>query len=330
MSLIDLYATSPASAQLSPEEFRRRTVTVARWAEAAGCRGVLVFTDNESVDPWSVAQLVIEHTDRLVPLVAAQPPYMHPYAVARLVSSIAFLYGRQLDLNLVTGGNPHRLRTMSAPLGHDERYDRLAEYGSVISGLLSGGEEPMDFSGTYYELRQARIRPALPMVLQPKIYVAGSSPACLRVAQRLGVNRLSYPRALSHYASDDAEMKHTGVRLGVIARASSGEAWRVARQRFPPDRDGERNNATRSRMTESRWHHQLFQDVQAGREPDNPYWLYPFQAHKQFCPYLVGSYAEVGRYLAGYLDMGVSTLILNEPRDPDDLHHARLAIARAA
>src|SRR5205809_571415 len=77
---------------------------VARWSEAAGCEGILVYTDNGIVDPWLVAQLVVQATERLCPLVAIQSVYMHPYSAAKMVSSLAHLHGRRAYLNMVAGG----------------------------------------------------------------------------------------------------------------------------------------------------------------------------------------------------------------------------------
>jgi len=39
-----------------------------------------------------------------VPLVAVQPVYMHPYSVAKMVSTLAFLHQRRVFLNMVAGG----------------------------------------------------------------------------------------------------------------------------------------------------------------------------------------------------------------------------------
>ena len=62
---------------------RPAVADVARWSEAAGCEGILVYTDNGIVDPWLVSQLILQSTERLAPLVAVQPAYMHPYWVAK-------------------------------------------------------------------------------------------------------------------------------------------------------------------------------------------------------------------------------------------------------
>src|SRR2546430_4749483 len=42
--------------------FPYTTLFRSRWSEDAGCRGILVYTDNRLVDPWLVAQLIVENT----------------------------------------------------------------------------------------------------------------------------------------------------------------------------------------------------------------------------------------------------------------------------
>jgi alkanesulfonate monooxygenase len=50
--------------------YRQGVRDVARWADRAGYRGILLYTDNKLVDPWLVAQIVIDATEELCPLVA--------------------------------------------------------------------------------------------------------------------------------------------------------------------------------------------------------------------------------------------------------------------
>src|SRR6266436_3365284 len=125
---LQVFATCPPSYTAAPEQYLRDVVTVARWSDAAQCEGMLIYTDNGLVDPWSVAQAVIAHTERLAPLVAVQPIYMHPYAIAKLVATLGFLYGRRVYLNMVAGGFKNDLEALGDPTPHDERYARLVEY----------------------------------------------------------------------------------------------------------------------------------------------------------------------------------------------------------
>ena len=92
---LKVFATCPPSYTATPRIYLRDVLEVARWSEAAGCEGILIYTDNGLVDPWLIAQEMITHTEQLCPLVAVQPVYMHPYAVAKVVASLGFLHGRR-------------------------------------------------------------------------------------------------------------------------------------------------------------------------------------------------------------------------------------------
>jgi alkanesulfonate monooxygenase len=89
---------------------------------------------------------IITHTERLCPLVAVQPTYMHPYAVAKMIASFGFLYGRRLYLNMVAGGFKNELNALNDPTPHDERYARLIEYTSIVMALLAS-RQPSPVAG---------------------------------------------------------------------------------------------------------------------------------------------------------------------------------------
>ncbi|MCF3178971.1 LLM class flavin-dependent oxidoreductase [Streptomyces polychromogenes] len=311
----------------TPWEFRERLTQEAKWAEAAGVRGMLVYSDNKLLDPWAAAQLLIDRTERFVPLVAVNPVYMHPFSVARMISSIGFLHGRQVDLNYVTGGFHRHLQELGCGLDHDERYDRLTEYAEVVTRLLDG-KRPVTYQGEHFRLKGAAVTPPLDPALSPGVFVSGTSDACRTAQQRLGATRLAYPREIDGYQGE-SPLADSGIRLGIIARDTAEEAWRVAHARFPADPMGEEVHEIAAETVESQWHLSLSEDAFRSSVPKDAYWLYPFRAYKTFCPYLVGTYAEVGELLARYLALGVSTLILDEIVEEDDLHHSMLALRHA-
>lgn len=109
---LNVYTTMPSRQERTPQEYRRRVIDVARWTEQAGFRGALIYTDNTLVDAWTVAGVAIENSERFVPLVAVSPVDAHPFAVAKTISTLAFLHGRRVDLNLVTGGFSKHLREL--------------------------------------------------------------------------------------------------------------------------------------------------------------------------------------------------------------------------
>jgi len=326
--VVTVYSTCPGSSERTAAQFRPLIGDIARWTEAAGWRGLLVYTDNRLVDPWAAAQHMIERTERLVPLVAVQPVYMHPFTVARMIRSIGYLYGRQVDLNLVTGGYAGHLQALDCTLDHDARYERLVEYSRVLLELLAV-DRPVSHDGEHYRLHRAALTLPWDRALAPRIFVAGSSPACVSAQARLGAVRLAYPRWIEEYGADPTALVGTGVRMGIIARDTTEAAWQVAHERFPADPRGEKVHDVAARMVQSFWHRSLSADARRSSVPREAYWLYPFRTYKTYCPYLVGSYAEVGELLRRYLDLGVTTLILDEPAEEDDLHHTNVAIRLA-
>jgi alkanesulfonate monooxygenase len=318
-----IYSTCPQSKDLTQPEYLRRVADVSRWSEDAGCEGMLVYTDNGIVDPWLVAQVVIESTERLCPLVAVQPIYMHPYSVAKMVTSLAFLHGRSIHLNMLAGGFRNDLLALGDPTPHDERYERTVEYTNIVLELLRG-TAPVTVDGSYYTVENLRLTPSLPADLFPEVLMSGSSPAGRAAARAVGATPVTYPAPPGEEdAPDDVGDGH-GVRIGIVARDSADEAWRVALDRFPEDRTGRITHRLAMSVSDSHWHNQL-SDRDAGTvtggEADgrSPYWLGPFQNYKTFCPYIVGDHATVAGLVRRYVADGAGTIILDIPPSREEL-----------
>ena len=158
---LELFATCAQSSDGDRATYSQRVADVARWSEGAGCKGILVYSDNRLVDPWLVSQIIVQNTTRLCPLVAVQPIYMHPYAVAKMVASFGHLYGRRIYLNMVAGGFKNDLVALNDPTPHDKRYDRLIEYTQIIRQLLSE-TFAVSYEGEFYQVKNLKLTPALP------------------------------------------------------------------------------------------------------------------------------------------------------------------------
>jgi alkanesulfonate monooxygenase len=325
---LELFATCPQSKDLAPDAYRERVAEIAKWTDRAGYRGILVYTDNQLVDPWLVAQIVIETTEALCPLVAIQPAYMHPYTAAKMVASLGHLYGRRIYLNMVAGGFRNDLVSLGDDTPHDERYERLVEYTLLVRRLLEG--EQVSFDGSYYHVRNLSLTPRLAPELFPGIFISGSSDAGVAAARSIGATAVKYPKPPHEEISTSADGAGIGMRVGIIARDDDSQAWKVARARFPEDRKGQVTHALAMKVSDSHWHKQL---SELGAEPasaENPYWLGPFENYKTFCPYLVGSYSTVAIELARYIELGFETFILDIPPDEEELQHAALAFEQAS
>ena len=132
---VKVFSTCPIPNGTDQRSYLQNVIDVAQWSERVGCRGILVYSDNSQVDPWLISQVILENTDHLCPLPAIQPVYMHPYAVAKAVTTLAYLYGRRLYLNMIAGGYTNDLLALNDLTPHDKRYARLIEYTMIIKEL---------------------------------------------------------------------------------------------------------------------------------------------------------------------------------------------------
>ncbi|MHB1540640.1 MAG: LLM class flavin-dependent oxidoreductase [Steroidobacteraceae bacterium] len=324
---IEFFSTAPSIDHDDAARYLIRVSDVARWSERAGCRGMLIYSDNSQADPWLIADTVIQSTRRLCPLVTVQPMYMHPYTVAKIVATLASVFGRRVYLNLIASGFVEDLRALGECTPEDRRYDRLVEYSQVILQLLCG-EGPVTCNGEFYRVRELRLLPQCPAGLYPGLMMSGSSEASLKAAAAIGATTIHYPRPSHEYPEGPGErMRDCGIRVGIIARDVSHEAWEVAYSRFPRNRRGELTQQLAMKVCESVRHRQS-SDLARGR-PVHPYWLVPLQQYKTMCPYLVGSHAEVAGELARYITAGHRTFIIDAAETAEDLEHIRTAFEYA-
>jgi len=325
LTSLQIFSTCPSSLDC-PERYTDRIIQAAEWSERAGCVGMLVYTDNSLADPWLVSQIVIQHTRWLAPLVAVQPVYMHPYSVAKMAATIAFLYQRRIYLNMVAGGFKNDLVALNDTTPHDERYTRLIEYTEVIQRLVEGG--PVTFEGQFYSVHRLSLSPGIPDELRPGFLMSGSSEAGLQAAHATHATAVGYPEPPE--SGSPAENGPSGVRIGIVTRPKSADAWAVARARFPYTRKGQMTRQLATKVSDSAWHKTLsaIGDELAGSA--RTYWLEPFENYQTNCPYLVGDYGEVARELARYISFGHRTFILDIPSAEEEFEHTAAAFRAAS
>jgi alkanesulfonate monooxygenase len=241
---------------------------------------------------------------------------------------MGFLYGRRIYLNMLAGGFRNDLVALDDDTPHDERYARTTEYTIIIRKLL---ESPsgLSFAGKYYRIHNLRMSPQLPPSLQPGILISGSSDAGMAAARAIDATAIKYPLPPDEErgVEKDAGVP-CGVRVGIVARHSAEEAWRVALERFPETREGQLAHQLAMKVSDSDWHKQL-SSHSAAVDTDHPYWLGPFHNYRTFCPYLVGSYGRVAQEIAGYIGLGYRTFILDIPPSEEELEHTAIVFREA-
>jgi alkanesulfonate monooxygenase len=306
---VEFFFVHPRSMQ--PETYWPHIANVIQWSEQYGATGILLFEGNDTlVQPWLAAFETFSRTQRLCPLVAVNPVYMHPFTAAKMVTSNAYLFGRRTYLNLITGTALSYLDALGDGLDKEQRYDRLREYAELITLLTTSNGQPVTYSGQYYTLKNAKLQPGVPAGMEPIFFVAGQSEAALATSRAIGaVHMQMLPAQLELGLAAES----LGVHFGIVARETEAEAWAAAREAFPDDALGRRIQAYSMKNTDSTWKQRMMlaAKMETGARPG--YWLEPFRHSQADCPYFVGSRSQVAEMLANLIRAGMRHIILDVP-----------------
>ncbi|GAB3954071.1 LLM class flavin-dependent oxidoreductase [Micromonospora vulcania] len=294
---------------------------VGRAAEANGFAAVLTPVGAGCPDPWIVCAAVAQHTERLGMLVAVRAGFALPTLIAQQAEAFQAVSGGRLSLNIVTGGDPAEQRAYGDFLDHDARYARTGEFIEVLRRAWEG--RPFDFSGKHYQVDGGGL--ASPLAVPPPLYFGGASPAAETVAARQAdvylmwgeppvaiEARVQRIRAL---AAEQGRTLRTGLRLHVIARATSAEAWAEA-DRLLAGMSQERIVAAQARFRRMDSVGQARMAVlNAGRTDGLTVapnlWAGVGLVREGAGTALVGSYAEVAARIDEYAALGVDEFILS-------------------
>ncbi|AHF76635.1 Alkanesulfonate monooxygenase SsuD [Sodalis praecaptivus] len=209
---------------------------IAQAADRLGFGGVLIPTGRSCEDAWLVAASLIPVTQRLRFLVALRPGVISPTQAARQAATLDRLsHGRAL-FNLVTGGDPEELAGDGVFLDHRERYVASAEFTRVWRRVLAG--ETVDYEGRHVNVRGARLMFGPVQQPRPPLWFGGSSEEAQALAAEqvdvyltwgeppaLVKEKIDRVRAL---AAAQGRQVRFGIRLHVIVRETTEEAWRAA------------------------------------------------------------------------------------------------------
>ncbi|MCL6362230.1 FMNH2-dependent alkanesulfonate monooxygenase [Pectobacterium polaris] len=209
---------------------------VAQAAERQGFGGVLLPTGRSCEDSWLVAASLIPVTQRLKFLVALRPGVISPTIAARQAATLDRLSNGRALFNLVTGGDPEELAAEGLFLSHEERYEASAEFTHIWRRLLEG--ETVDFAGKHIQVKDAKL--LYPPVQQPRppLYFGGSSEAAQNLAAEQVDLYLTWGEPPKQVKEKLAEVRakaaaqgrevRFGIRLHVIVRETTEEAWQAA------------------------------------------------------------------------------------------------------
>lgn len=209
---------------------------VAQAAERLGYGGVLIPTGRSCEDSWIVAASLIPVTQRLKFLVALRPSTISPTVSARQAATLDRLSKGRLLVNVVAGGDAGDLEADGTFLSHDERYEHAREFLDVWTRLLAG--EEVTYEGRHVKVKGAKqLFPAVQRP-HPPLYFGGSSDAAHDLAAEKVELYLTWGEPPADVARKFADVRRRaeaqgrkvrfGVRLHVIARETTDEAWAAA------------------------------------------------------------------------------------------------------
>ncbi|MFT4088345.1 MAG: LLM class flavin-dependent oxidoreductase [Gordonia sp. (in: high G+C Gram-positive bacteria)] len=208
--------------------------SIARAAEDFGFTAALTPAGAWCEDAWLTTAMVARETDRLGFLVAFRPGLVSPTLAAQMASTFSKHAPGRILLNVVTGGEPAEQRAYGDTLDKAARYARTDEFLTIVRGLWRG--ETVTFHGEHLGVDAARLQ-SVPLPAPP-IYFGGSSPEAGPVAARHSDVYLTWGEPLDAVAAkiewirglarEQGRTVRFGIRLHVITRDTSAEAWSEA------------------------------------------------------------------------------------------------------
>jgi alkanesulfonate monooxygenase len=295
---------------------------IASAAEDLGFEGALTPTGLWCDDAWLSTASLLDSTDRLKFLVAFRPGLIVPTLAAQMATTFQNQSGGRLLLNVVTGGEPTEQKAFGDFLSKDQRYQRTDEFLAIVRKLWEHGD-PFDFEGDHLKVEQARLV-AVPDPL-PQIYFGGSSAAAGPVAAARSDVYLTWgepPAAVAgkiawirKLAAEAGRTVRFGIRLHVITRDTSEDAWREARRllaALPPETIAKVQEGLH--RSESEGQKRMLALHQGRAEDLEIYpnlWAGVGLARGGAGTALVGSHEEVADRIKEYADLGIEEFVLS-------------------
>ncbi len=209
---------------------------VAQAADTLGYYGVLLPTGKSCEDSWVVASALAPQTENLRFLVAVRPGLQSPTVAARMTTTLDRLTNGRLLINVVTGGDPVENKGDGIFLSHAERYEVTREFMEVYGALLHG--ETVNFSGKHIQIEGGKVLYDPVQRPHPPFYFGGSSDVGIDIAAQHIDKYLTWGEppaqvrekieAVRKVAALKNRELSFGIRLHVIVRETTEEAWRAA------------------------------------------------------------------------------------------------------
>ncbi len=153
--------TLPMDTDWSPEA----NIRYAKDAEESGfilalaqARWLGSYGADHQHDAFTIANVLIQHTEKLNVITAVHPGLFHPAVVAKLQASLDVCSQGRSAINVVSGWFKGEYTGYGLPwLEHQERYRRAEEFIRIIKGMWT--EEELTFYGNFYQINKTPMLP---------------------------------------------------------------------------------------------------------------------------------------------------------------------------
>lgn len=303
---------------------------IALAAEANGFESLLTPTDQWCADSWVTDAALLARTSRIKFLIAFRPGLVSTPLIAQQTQTLQELSGGRVLLNVVVGGEDIEQRAYGDYTTKEQRYARADEALALAQDLWTS-QEPITRQGTYETVENAQLakRPET----TPRIFFGGSSQPGIEVAGRRADVYLTWgetpdkveeklERVRQSAAAAGREIEY-GIRLHIIARDTSQQAWAEA-QRLLDSVDPEEVQKIQKDLARSQSEGQRLQSELHGQGKDfvsgadareleiaPNLWAGVGLLRGGAGTALVGSYQEVAQRLAEYRDAGIKHFIVS-------------------
>jgi len=217
-----------------------RQIAIA--ADTLGYDGALLPTGRSCEDAWVTASSLIDATQKLKFLVAIRPGLSAPGQAVRMAATFDRLSRGRLLINVVTGGDQAELEADGLQADHAKRYEITDEFLHIWRASLAGegGDKGFDFEGRHLQVKGAKTLYPPVQKPYPPLYFGGSSEAAHELAAGQVDVYLTWGEPPAAVAEKIADMRaraakrgrtlRFGIRLHVIVRETSEQAWKAAEE----------------------------------------------------------------------------------------------------
>ncbi|PZO78057.1 MAG: alkanesulfonate monooxygenase [Mesorhizobium amorphae] len=148
------WADNLSAAQIADRAGLEFLLPIARWRGFGGKNRVREW----SYETFTWAAGLAAATTRIGLFSTVHVPLVHPLYAAKALATVDHIADGRAGLNIVCGWNPREFGMFGTTLV-EKGYDQAAEWLEILERLYAS-DEPIDFAGTFYTLKEAVSRPA--------------------------------------------------------------------------------------------------------------------------------------------------------------------------